>query len=150
MAYRELLPSIVNGESRLAAWSVGLLFQFVEGPDLQGWLAREVFGYCYEQRCAWDLLHVSNGAGFMGLELADDLEGARDDADDAILAAQEDIVGPGRNAGNVPLLQQSQGGAYEDGEWGGTSKSDASGSLTWETSKNLNGFHCSTVSVGGL
>lgn len=116
VAYGELLPSIVYGESRLAAGSTGLLLELVKGPDLQGWLARKVLGDGHEQRSALDLLHVSNGAGFVGLELAHNLEGARDDAHGTILAAQEDIVGAGRNAGDFGLLQRGQGGEHEGGE----------------------------------
>lgn len=87
----------------------------------------------------------------MGLKLADDLECARDDADDAILASQEDIVGAGGNTDNVTLLQKGQDNDSIVGSGSGTSKSDAlsaSGSLTWETSKNLNGFHCKGVRFG--
>lgn len=84
----------------------------------------------------------------MGLELADHLECARDDADDAILASQEDIVGAGGNTGDAALLGKGQDTDSRVGCGSSTSKSDvlsASGSLTWETSKNLNGFHCVDV-----
>lgn len=85
----------------------------------------------------------------MGGEFADDLEGTRDDADDAIGAPQEDIIGAGRDAGHVAFLYTGQDGNGRVEGGAGTSKSEAvsaSGSLTWETSKNLNGFHCVTVS----
>lgn len=150
MAHGELLPAIVDGKSRLAARDACLLLQLVESPDLQRRLTREILCNCDQQRGALHRLHVSDGAGVVGLELAHDLEGARHDADDAILASQEDVVGARGDAGDVPLLQTGQGGDNSVGSGSGTSKSDAlsaSGSLTCETSKNLNGFHCTAVSV---
>jgi hypothetical protein len=50
---------------------------------------------CYQQAGAFDLFHVGNAAGLVSVETPQDLPGGTDDADIAVVAADEQAVGTG-------------------------------------------------------
>jgi hypothetical protein len=77
-------------ERALAARDACLLLELVQRPYFQNRFIGEIFRDSDQQRGALDLLHVGDCARIMRLERAHDLEGLRDDADDAICAAEED------------------------------------------------------------
>ena len=114
----KLLAPILDLQGALTSRNARLLLQLIQRPHLQYRFAGQVFCYGDEQRGAFDLLHVRDGAYVVGVEGAHDLEGLRQDADDAIGAPDEDALGAGDDAGSVPGLRWVRRALFEVGSGG--------------------------------